>query len=81
MLPIEFYYFTRALIRVVLTEFQLASEMTIDLNEIYVRKLPNTRIRKDIEIARLKDYELLYYVYEIQILFSWTKGLGRGLPN
>ena len=43
----------------VLEEFQAAQQINIDVHNVYVRKLPNTRLRKDVEIARLKDYEVL----------------------
>lgn len=43
--------------RLVLEEFQLTHQINIDVHNVYVRKLPNTRLRKDVEIARLKEYE------------------------
>ena len=45
--------------RLVLEEFQLTHQINIDVHNVYVRKLPNTRLRKDVEIARLKEYEVI----------------------
>jgi len=45
------------LIQVVLEDLQIEYPTNIGTHNVYVRKLPNTRLRKDVEIARLKDYE------------------------
>ena len=45
----------------ILDEFQIAHPKNIDTHSVYVRKLPNTRLRRDVEIARLKDYEVIKF--------------------
>lgn len=60
-------------IRLILDEFQIAHPKNIDAHSVYVRKLPNTRLRRDVEIARLKDYE------EIEIYFLDDLEDGNGL--
>ena len=47
------------LIQVVLENLQIEYPTNIGTHNVYVRKLPNTRLRKDVEIARLKDYEVI----------------------
>jgi len=47
----------RGFIRIALTELQLTNQNDIDPNTVYIRKLPNTRLRRDVEIARLNDFE------------------------
>ena len=40
----------------VLGELINSNERNFDMRDVYIRKLPNTRLRKDVEIARLNDY-------------------------
>ena len=49
----------RYLIHTALTELQVIDFADEHLKEVYVRKLPNTRLRRDIEVARLQDYQEL----------------------
>ena len=44
------------------------------MRDVYIRKLPNTRLRKDVEIARLDDYAEI----EIGFLSALKNGIS---PN
>jgi len=47
----------RGFISIALSELQLTNQDGVDPNTVYIRKLPNTRLRRDVEIARLNDFE------------------------
>lgn len=61
----------RGFLGIALAEFHIPQYIKLDPNGIYIRKLPNTRLRRDIEIARLVDYE------EIEIGFICNCDTGK----
>merc|ERR1712223_297064 len=47
----------RGFIGIALTELQIQHHNILDSKDVYIRKLPNTRLRRDVEISRLKEFE------------------------
>ena len=53
----------------------MTNQDEIDPNTVYIRKLPNTRLRRDVEIARLNDFEVMFDLNRMKIAELILKSL------